>query len=75
MKAEIILWECYMVREIVVDEKASGILFEGKNSIMAIKELCDKNSVNSVIVNFVYDVMVNLIPPKIAFKKLWDEMD
>jgi glycerol-3-phosphate dehydrogenase (NAD(P)+) len=58
-----------------VDEKASGILFEGKNSIMAIKELCDKNSVNSVIVNFVHDVMVNLIPPKIAFKKLWDEMD
>ncbi|PKL66260.1 MAG: glycerol-3-phosphate dehydrogenase [Methanobacteriales archaeon HGW-Methanobacteriales-1] len=62
-------------QRIVVDEKASGILFEGKNSIMAIKELCDKNSVNSVIVNFVYDVMVNLIPPKIAFKKLWNEMD
>ncbi len=62
-------------QRIVVDEKASGIIFEGKNSIMAIKALCDKNSVNSTIVNFVYDIIVNSIPPKLAFKKLWDEME
>lgn len=62
-------------QKIVVDEKASGIIFEGKNSIMAIKEICDKKAVNSIIVNFVYDVMVNLEPPKLAFKKLWNKME
>ena len=62
-------------QKIVVDEKASGIIFEGKNSIKAIKELCDKNSVNSTIVNLVYDVMMNLTPPKIAFNILWNEIE
>ena len=62
-------------QKIVVDEKASGIIFEGKNSINAIKELCEKNSVNSTIVNFVYDVMMNLTPPKIAFNNLWNEIE
>jgi glycerol-3-phosphate dehydrogenase (NAD(P)+) len=62
-------------QKIVVDEKASGIIFEGKNSIKAIKELCDQNSVNSTIVNFVYDVILDLTPPKIAFNNLWDEIE
>ena len=62
-------------QKIVVDEKASGIIFEGKNSIKAIKELCDKNKVNSTIVNFVYDVILDLTPPKIAFNNLWDEIE
>jgi glycerol-3-phosphate dehydrogenase (NAD(P)+) len=62
-------------QKIVVDEKASGIIFEGKNSINAIKELCDKNSVNSTIINFVFDVMMNLTPPKVAFNNLWKEIE
>jgi glycerol-3-phosphate dehydrogenase (NAD(P)+) len=62
-------------QRIVVDEKASGIIFEGKNSIMAIKTLCDETSVDSAIVDFVYDIIVESIPPKIAFKKLWDKME
>jgi glycerol-3-phosphate dehydrogenase (NAD(P)+) len=62
-------------QRIVVDEKASGIIFEGKNSIMAIKALCDETSVDSAIVDFVYDIIVESIPPKIAFKKLWDKME
>ena len=62
-------------QRIVVDEKASGIIFEGKNSIMAIKALCDRTSVDSTIVDFVYDIIVNLVPPKIAFKKLWNKME
>jgi glycerol-3-phosphate dehydrogenase (NAD(P)+) len=62
-------------QKIVIDEKASGIIFEGKNSIKAIKELCDDKSVNSSIINFVYDVMMNLIPPKLAFNNLWDEIE
>ncbi|MDD3984717.1 MAG: NAD(P)H-dependent glycerol-3-phosphate dehydrogenase [Methanobacterium sp.] len=62
-------------QRIVVDEKASGIIFEGKNSINAIKAVCDKSSVNSTIINFVFDVMMNLTPPKIAFNNLWNEME
>jgi glycerol-3-phosphate dehydrogenase (NAD(P)+) len=62
-------------QKIVVDEKASGIIFEGKNSIKAIKMICDENSVDSTIVNFVYDVMMNLTPPKIAFNNLWTKID
>lgn len=58
-------------QRIIVDEKASGIVFEGKNSIMAMKDICENNNIKSVIVDFVYDVIVNQIPPKIAFKKLW----
>lgn len=61
-------------QRIVVDEESSGIIFEGKNSIRAIKELCEKNSVDSHTVKFVYDVIVNQTPPKIAFKKFWDEI-
>ena len=62
-------------QKIVVDEKASGILFEGKNSIMAIKNLCQENQVKSSIVDFVNDVVVNLAPPKMAFKKLWNDIE
>lgn len=62
-------------QRIIVDEKASGIVFEGKNSIMAMKDICEKNNIDSVIVNFVYDVIVNQIPPKKAFKTLWGNIE
>ena len=62
-------------QRIIVDEKASGIVFEGKNSIMAMKDICEKYDIDSVIVNFVYDVIVNQIPPKKAFKTLWENIE
>lgn len=62
-------------QRIIVDEKASGIVFEGKNSIMAAKAICEKYNIKSVIVDFVYDVIANQTPPKIAFNKLWDEIE
>lgn len=62
-------------QRLIVDEKASGIVFEGKNSIMAIKDICDNNGIDSVIVNFVYDVIVEHALPKIAFKDLWDNIE
>ncbi|WP_461461931.1 NAD(P)H-dependent glycerol-3-phosphate dehydrogenase [Methanobrevibacter sp.] len=62
-------------QRIIVDEKASGIVFEGKNSIMAIKDICTKTNTKSVIVDFVYDVIVKQIPPKIAFKTLWSKIE
>ena len=62
-------------QRIIVDERASGIVFEGKNSIMAIKDICEKTNTKSVVVDFVYDVIVNQIPPKIAFKTLWENIE
>ncbi len=62
-------------QRIIVDEKASGIVFEGKNSIMAIKDICTNTGTKSVIVDFVYDVIVKQIPPKIAFKTLWSNIE
>ncbi|WP_292807078.1 NAD(P)H-dependent glycerol-3-phosphate dehydrogenase [Methanobrevibacter sp.] len=62
-------------QRLIVDEKASGVVAEGKNSIMAIKDICDNNNVKSVIVNFVYDVIVKQVPPKIAFRTLWEDME
>lgn len=62
-------------QSIVVDEKATGILFEGKNSIKALKKICINNKINSIIVDFVYDVIINRIPPKVAFNILWNNID
>lgn len=62
-------------QRLIVDEKASGVVAEGKNSIMAIKEICDNNEINSVIVNFVYDVIVKQNTPKIAFRELWKNIE
>lgn len=62
-------------QRLIVDEKASGIVFEGKNSIMAMKDICEKNDIDSVIVNFVYDVIVKRMPPKLAFNILWENIE
>ncbi|WP_407424500.1 NAD(P)H-dependent glycerol-3-phosphate dehydrogenase [Methanobrevibacter sp.] len=62
-------------QRLIVDEKASGIVFEGKNSIMAIKDICDNNGIESVIVDFVYEIIVEHELPKIAFKKLWANIE
>ena len=62
-------------QRLIIDEKASGVIFEGKNSIMAMKDICNKYDVKSVIVDFVYDVIVNQIPPKLAFRILWENIE
>ena len=59
---------------IVVDEKASGVLFEGKNTTKILKNICDELNINSLTVDFVYDVIINQINPKIAFYKLWEQL-
>lgn len=62
-------------QRLIIDEKASGVVFEGKNSIMAMKDICNNFNIQSVIVDFVYDVIVNRIPPKIAFRTLWNNIE
>ena len=62
-------------QRIIVDEDASGIVVEGKKSIKAIKDICEKTNTKSIIVDFVYDVVINQIQPKIAFKQLWEKIE
>ncbi len=62
-------------QRLIIDENASGVVFEGKNSIMAIKDICNHNNIKSVIVDFVYAVIIKQTPPKIAFRRLWDNIE
>lgn len=62
-------------QRLIIDEHASGIVFEGKNSIKAVKDICLKNNINSDIVNFVYDVIINKVTPIKAFKELWENLE
>lgn len=62
-------------QRLIIDENASGIVFEGKNSIKAIKEICSNNNISSDTVNFVYDVIIKKITPTKAFNKLWENIE
>ena len=59
---------------IIVDEKASGVLFEGKSTVIILKEICNKLGYESLTVNFVHDVIIDNENPKIAFFKFWDSL-
>ncbi|WP_407453043.1 NAD(P)H-dependent glycerol-3-phosphate dehydrogenase [Methanobrevibacter sp.] len=61
-------------QKIVIDEKASGVLFEGKNTIIIMKELCNKYNIECATVDFTYDVIIDRINPKKAFEKFWDKL-
>lgn len=61
-------------QKIVIDEKASGVLFEGKNTIIIMKELCDKYNFECATVDFTYDVIIDRINPKKAFEEFWDKL-
>lgn len=62
-------------QRLIIDENASGIVFEGKNSIKAIKKICSNNNISSGTVNFVYDVIIKKITPTKAFNKLWENIE
>ena len=62
-------------QRLIIDEAASGIVFEGKNSIKAVKDICSKNNINSDIVNFVYNVIIEKMPPTNAFRILWETIE
>ena len=61
-------------QKIVIDEEASGILFEGKNTIVIMKDLCKKHNIDCATVDFAYDVIIDRINPKEAFNKFWDKL-
>ena len=57
---------------IVVDEKSSGILFEGRNTTIILKDICERYNLQSLTVDFVYEVIVEKNNPRLAFNKFWD---
>lgn len=59
-------------QRLIIDENASGVVFEGKNSIKAVKDICNENNIDSNIVDFVYNVIIKKQPPLKAFKELWN---
>lgn len=61
-------------QRLIIDEAASGIVFEGKNSIRAVKDICENNKIHSDIVDFVYDVIIERKTPIKAFKILWEKI-
>lgn len=62
-------------QRLVIDEGASGVVFEGKNSIKAVKDICALNNFNSNIVDFVYNVIIERMPPTQAFNILWETIE
>ncbi|MBP3790464.1 MAG: NAD(P)H-dependent glycerol-3-phosphate dehydrogenase [Methanobrevibacter sp.] len=62
-------------QRLIIDEAASGIVFEGKNSIRAVRDICNNYDINSDIVDFVYDVIIERIAPIRAFNKLWKKIE
>lgn len=61
-------------QRIAIDEKASGVLFEGKNTTIILKNLLDSLNLESVTVDFVYDVIINGKNPKNTFSELWNRL-
>ena len=67
----------------VVRKTNTGVKFDlkaGNGQVIATSEVYNsdaacKNGIESVIVNFVYDVIVKQIPPTIAFKTLWENKE
>ena len=62
-------------QRLIIDEQASGIVFEGKKSIKAVKDICTEYNIHSNTVDFVYDVIVNRMNPIKAFDKLWEKIE
>ena len=61
-------------QKIVIDESKTGVVFEGKNAINFIKNLCDENNIKSTIVEFVNEVIINKENPEQAFENLWNNI-
>jgi glycerol-3-phosphate dehydrogenase (NAD(P)+) len=62
-------------QRLIIDEAASGIVFEGKNSIRAVKDICANKNISSNIVDFVYDVIIERMNPVKAFNILWEKIE
>ena len=61
-------------QRLIIDEVASGVVFEGKKSIRAVSDICEINNISSDIVTFVYNVIIEKMSPTRAFDILWNKI-
>lgn len=61
-------------QNLIIDEKASGVLFEGKNTSRILKRICDDLNINALTVDFVHEIIIENENPKEAFMKLWNKL-
>ncbi len=61
-------------KKIVIDENSSGILFEGKKSILGIKQLCKNHGLSTPVLDFVYSITIEKMNSHLAFRKLWNDL-
>ena len=47
-------------------------VFEGKNTAVILKKICEDYNIKSLTVDFVYDIIVNKNNPKLAFNNFWE---
>lgn len=62
-------------QRLIIDEVASGVVFEGKKSIRAVSDICEINNISSDIVTFVYNVIIEKMSPTRAFDILWNKIE
>jgi glycerol-3-phosphate dehydrogenase (NAD(P)+) len=62
-------------QRLIIDETASGVVFEGKKSIQAVKDICDNNNISNDVINFVYNVIIDKMSPTKAFNILWNNIE
>ncbi|PKP60184.1 MAG: glycerol-3-phosphate dehydrogenase [Candidatus Altiarchaeales archaeon HGW-Altiarchaeales-2] len=53
------------------NQQTKGITYEGKRSVLAIREFCHKKGIECEVIDFVYDVIHNKREPKTSFYNLW----
>ena len=58
---------------VYLDEQ-TGVLFEGKNTAIVLKSICDKLNIECLTVDFVFDVIILKKSPKKAFYSLWGKL-
>jgi len=61
-------------KRIVIDEESTGILFEGKKSILGIKKMCEIIGISAPVLDFVHSITIDKINAHVAFKSLWNDM-
>ena len=59
-------------QKIIIDESKTGVVFEGKNAILFIKDICEKFKIQSCIVEFVNEVIIEGKNPEKSFEILWN---
>lgn len=62
-------------QKIVIDEQKTGVVFEGKSSIITMKKICQEHNIQSTIIDFVNKVIIEKESPEKSFEELWENLE